>query len=343
MENSAVENSAAKNKEPKTPTVQNQPENQPSTLEVTSAWVKQQALAVGFHQVGIATIEAEPSDAENSAKVALQSWLAQGFQADMGWMEGDRRQNIRQVLPTAQSIICVALNYYTPAQRPEGEQYAKISRYGWGRDYHRILTKKLKQLTTKLLARSPQVEARLYADTGPVQDKFWAQQAGLGWNAKNGNVITQNYGSWVFLGEIITNLPLTPDSPHTAHCGSCTRCLEACPTQAIRGPGVVDANRCIAYHTIENRGSQLPEAIAQNLQNWVAGCDICQDVCPWNQRFAQPTDVEGFSPYPDNIAPTLTELANITEEEWNRRFPASALRRIKPAMLRRNAQAALDG
>ncbi len=313
---------------------------------VSSETIKQQAIALGFHQVGIAAIAPEPSAAEQASQNALNDWLARGFQADMGWMESQKRQDIRQLMPAAKSIICVALNYYSDEQRPEGNQYAKISRYGWGRDYHRVLTKKLKQLSDWLVSQHSDlaldgIEARLYADTGPVQDKFWAQQAGLGWIAKNGNVITRSYGSWVFLGEIITNLPLASDRPHTAHCGSCTRCISACPTDAIRAPGVVDANRCIAYHTIENRAQVLPEAIATNLQNWVAGCDICQDVCPWNQRFAQTTDVEGFQPYPKNVAPTLAELANITDAEWERRFPASALRRIKPAMLRRNAQAAL--
>ncbi len=303
--------------------------------------VKQQAIALGFHQVGIAAIDPQPSAAEQSAQGALEHWLAQGFQADMGWMDSDRRKDIRQVMPSAQSIICVALNYYTDHQRPEGVEYAKISRYGWGRDYHRVLTKKLKQLATWLQDQGSDIEARLYADTGPVQDKFWAQQAGIGWLAKNGNVITRRYGSWVFLGEIITNIPLAADRPHTAHCGSCTRCISACPTEAIRAPGVVDANRCIAYHTIENRAEVLPEAIANNLNNWVAGCDICQDVCPWNQRFAQETDVEAFQPYPENVAPTLAKLAEISEADWNSRFPASALRRIKPPMLRRNAQAAI--
>ncbi|MGB7251773.1 MAG: tRNA epoxyqueuosine(34) reductase QueG [Phormidesmis sp.] len=312
----------------------------PQREAIDSDTVKSQAIAIGFHLVGIAVISPEPSAAEQATRSALQSWLAQGFQADMGWMESAKRQDIRQVLPGAQSVICVALNYYSEAQRPAGDQYAKISRYGWGRDYHRVLTQKLKQLMVWLQAQDPAIEARLYADTGPVQDKFWAQQAGLGWNAKNGNVISRRYGSWIFLGEIITNLPLRPDAPHTAHCGTCTRCIAACPTEAIHAPGVVDANRCIAYHTIENRADVLPEAIAQNLQNWVAGCDICQDVCPWNQRFAQPTDIDAFEPYPKNIAPTLSELAEITEEDWNQRFPASALRRIKPPMLRRNARAA---
>jgi epoxyqueuosine reductase len=312
----------------------------PDSLDTEA--IKQQALALGFHQVGIVAIAEQPSPAEQAATVALQDWLAQGFQADMGWMASDRRADIRKIMPTARSLICVALNYYTPHRRTTGPQYAKISRYGWGRDYHRILTGKLKQFCQWLQAQGEGIEARSYADTGPVQDKFWAQQAGLGWIAKNGNVITRRYGSWVFLGEIITNLALPADQPHSAHCGSCTRCITACPTEAIRAPGVVDANRCIAYHTIENRAAQLPEAIATNLQNWVAGCDICQDVCPWNQRFAQETDEPGFQPYPHNVNPTLAELADLSDDEWSQRFPASALRRIKPAMLRRNARAALS-
>ncbi|MEO0459026.1 MAG: tRNA epoxyqueuosine(34) reductase QueG [Cyanobacteria bacterium P01_A01_bin.114] len=306
------------------------------------------ALEIGFHNVGIAAIAPTPTDAEQSTQAALQEWLAQGFHSDMAWMNNPKRQDVRQLMPAARSIICLALNYYTPHSRPVGQQYAKISRYGWGRDYHRILHKKLKQFSLWLQAqgetqdrpRNEPIQTRYYADTGPIQDKFWAQQAGLGWVAKNGNVITRDYGSWVFLGEVLTTLNLSPDAPHTAHCGTCTRCLDACPTEAIRAPGVVDANRCIAYHTIENRDAELPGAIAARLNNWVAGCDICQDVCPWNQRFAQETDVDGFQPYPENIAPRLDDLANLTEAEWNRRFPASALRRIKPEMWRRNAQAA---
>ncbi len=312
------------------------------TTLLDSEAIKHKAIALGFHKVGIAAIPAEISAAEQGVKGSLQSWLSQGYQADMAWMSNPKRQDIRTVMPEAASMICVALNYYTDHQRPTGPDYAKIARYGWGRDYHRVLTKKLKQLLVWMRSQDPTIIARLYADTGPVQDKFWAQQAGIGWNAKNGNVISREYGSWIFLGEIITNLDLTPDRPHAAHCGTCTRCLDACPTKAIREPGVVDANRCIAYHTIENRAKQLPDAIASNLQNWVAGCDICQDVCPWNQRFAQATDIADFEPYPGNVAPSLAELANITAEEWQQRFPASALRRIKPEMLRRNASAAME-
>ena len=322
--------------------------------------VKQKALDLGFHLVGIANAHGiagddQPDHLDNEERSDralhpqsnphLLTWLAAGHHADMGWMEHPKRQDIKLLMPSVQSVICVALNYYTPHDRPSGEEYAKISRYGWGRDYHRILHKKLKALALWLEAQNEAqnetIEARYYADTGPIQDKVWAERAGLGWIAKNSNVITRQYGSWVFLGEVLTNAKLTPDRPHTPHCGTCTRCLDACPTQAISPAFVVDANRCIAYHTIENRAEELPPAIAPHLQGWVAGCDICQDVCPWNQRFAQETDVADFQPYPQNIAPTLEAIAQITDEDWNQQFPASALRRIKPQMLRRNAQANL--
>lgn len=277
---------------------------------------------------------------------ALKSWLAQGYHADMDWMKNPKRQDVRSILPDVRSIICVALNYYTPQQRPEGEEYAKISRYGWGRDYHRVLHKKLKAFAVWLEAQASEegktIVARYYADTGPIQDKAWAERVGIGWVSKNSNVITREYGSWVFLGEVLTNLELCPDRPHTQHCGTCTRCLEACPTQAITQPFVVDANRCIAYHTIENRGDVIPPNVADRMQGWVAGCDICQEVCPWNQRFAQPTDVAEFQPHPWNIGPKLSELAELSDQEWSDRFPASALRRIKPEMLRRNARASLQ-
>ena len=306
---------------------------------VTRYQIEQKATELGFHRFGIASVNAE--NAEDTQR--LRSWLDRGYHAQMDWMKNPKRQDIRAAMPGVKSAICVALNYYTPHQRPEGREYAKISRYGWGRDYHRVMHKQLKALALWLGSRGEGVETRYYADTGPIADKVWAQRAGIGWIAKNGNVITRDFGSWVFLGEVLTNLELEIDRPHTQHCGTCTRCLEACPTGAIVEPFVVDANRCIAYHTIENRAEELPEAIASRLQGWVAGCDICQDVCPWNQRFASRTDVTEFHPYPDNLAPKLSELAHLSEEEWNRRFPASALRRIKPHMWRRNAKAASNG
>lgn len=247
--------------------------------------IKAEAIALGFDKVGIASVD--PPDTE--ALAALDRWLAQGYQAEMDWMASDRRRDVRNLLPNAQSVICVALNYYSGDHPDPSPEVGKIARYAWGRDYHRVVEKRLKALARWLQTQQPDCECRWYVDSGPIADKVWAQRAGLGWIAKNSNVISREFGSWIFLGELVTTLALPADRPHTAHCGSCSRCLEACPTQAIVEPYVVDANRCIAYHTIENRAADLPAAIAQNLQGWVAGCDICQEVCPWNQRFAQIT------------------------------------------------------
>ena len=307
-------------------------------MSLNSQKIKTAAIDLGFHEVGIARI----GEYQDNAVKNLKNWLNSGYQADMDWMANPKREDIRACMPEVRSLISVALNYYTPQQHSTAPGTAKISRYGWGRDYHKVMGKKLKALANWLRSQDESILVRYYADTGPVQDKVWAQRAGLGWLAKNGNLITRKYGSWVFLGEILTNLELTPDLPHTSHCGTCTRCITACPTGAIIKPHVVDANRCIAYHTIENREPELPSEIAKNLSGWVAGCDVCQDVCPWNQRFAKETNINDFQPYPVNVEPELSELAELTEIEWDRRFRASALRRIKPAMWRRNAHANLN-
>jgi epoxyqueuosine reductase len=308
-------------------------------MPLNKSEIKTAALDIGFHLVGITAID---DDFEDNAVKHLKSWLNLGYQADMEWMTNPNREDIRALMPEVRSLICVALNYYTPHQHSDDPQIAKISRYGWGRDYHKVMGKKLKALSNWLRSQDSSIVTRHCVDTAPVQDKVWAQRAGIGWIAKNGNVITTEYGSWVFLGAVLTNLELSPDQVHTNHCGTCTRCITACPTDAIVQPHIVDANRCIAYHTIENRAPELPQAIAENLSGWVAGCDICQDVCPWNQRFAKETNISDFQPYTANIQPKLSQLANLSETDWDQRFRASALRRIKPAMWQRNAYANLN-
>jgi epoxyqueuosine reductase len=306
-------------------------------LLIDPAGIKKQAKEIGFHLVGIATID--PKLVQQTAD-RLDQWLSQGYHAEMKWMTNPRRRDPCEILPTAKSIIAVALNYYQPDARPPGA--AKISRYAWGKDYHQVCTKKLKALHQWLQAIYPDNQFRYYTDTGPIGDKVWAEAAGLGWIGKNGNLITRKYGSWVFLGEIITDLEISSDRTHQEHCGTCTRCLTACPTQAIVSPFVVDAGSCIAYHTIENRAEKLPESIEQNLQGWVAGCDICQDVCPWNQQFAQATDVEEFAVDARRVNGSLADLAVMSDEEYQEQFRGSALKRIKPYMFRRNARANLS-
>ncbi|APB32847.1 putative iron-sulfur cluster binding protein [Gloeomargarita lithophora Alchichica-D10] len=296
---------------------------------LTAEAVKAEASRLGFHRVGIASVTPAPNS-------HLSEWLAAGYQGDMAWLSDERRHDLERVLPGVRSVIAVALNYYWPGAQPA---VGKIARYAWGRDYHRVVGRRLKAFAHWLQQSAPDTQTRAYVDTGPVAEKLWAEWAGLGWVGKHSNLITRQYGSWVVLGEVLTTLELTPDAPHREHCGTCTRCLEACPTQAIVRPFVVDSRRCIAYHTIENRQAELPPAIAANLQGWLAGCDICQEVCPWNQRFAQPTDIQEFAP---RLPPwSLRVWAALDVETWDQSLRGSALRRIKPAMWRRNAQALL--
>ncbi|NJK61422.1 MAG: tRNA epoxyqueuosine(34) reductase QueG [Synechococcaceae cyanobacterium SM2_3_1] len=305
----------------------------PQTL---SNSLKQAAQQLGFDQVGIASLRSPPHLA------SLQEWLAAGYQADMDWMDNPHRQDPDQVLQGVRSVVCVAMNYYTPHPHSSDPSRARISRYAWGRDYHRVLGRRLKAFCQWLSTELPESRSRWYVDTGPVMEKPWAQQAGLGWIGKNSLLLTREWGSWIFLGVVLTTLDLDPDPPHPNHCGTCTRCLQACPTQAIVAEGVVDARLCLAYQTLENQAEVIPPQVGKQMQSWVAGCDICQDVCPWNRRFAKPTQIEDFQPYPWNQAPSLGELVSLSDSEFDQRFRASALRRVKVGRLRRNARAALD-
>ncbi len=316
---------------PQLPDLAHSPQD-PQTL---SHSLKQAVRQLGFDQVGIASVYAPPHLA------SLQKWLGAGYQADMTWMDNPKRQDPSLVLEGVRSVVCVAMNYYTPHPHSQDPRRARISRYAWGRDYHRVLGRRLKALCQWLSAELPESQSRWYVDTGPVMEKPWAQQAGLGWIGKNSLLLTREWGSWIFLGVVLTTLELTPDRPHTNHCGTCTRCLQACPTRAIVAEGVVDSRLCLAYQTLENQAEAIPAQVGTQMQGWVAGCDICQDVCPWNHRFAKPTEIEDFQPYPWNQAPTLQELASLTESEFDQRFRASPLRRVKLRRLRRNARAAL--
>ncbi len=290
--------------------------------------IKDQALALGFSKVGVARV----TDLADQGRY-LQQWLTQGYQAHMTWMEDPRRQDIHLVLEGIQSVIVVALNYRTPDRAPK-KGSGRISLYTRGRDYHKVLGRRLKALTRWLREQAPDQRHRWYVDTGPVNEKIWAQQAGVGWIGKNSLLLTRDYGSWVFLGVVLTTLALPPDPLHSAHCGTCTRCLEACPTGAILPGSIVDSNRCLAYHTLENPDPVLPADL--DLQGWVVGCDLCQTCCPFNQRgaFSELTD---FQPRPQTIDVPLTDFAHMSDQifdDWSR---GMALRRVKGHRLRRNA------
>jgi len=249
----------------------------------------------------------------------------------------DKRRDPTQLLPGAKSVVCVALNYYTDVPHSEDVHCGKISRYAWGDDYHHIVGSKLEHLLAFVTSSGSGISGKIYVDTGPVMEKALAQRAGIGWVGKHTNLITAEAGSWVFLGELLLDVELAYDQPATDQCGNCTLCLEACPTQAIVEPYVLNANLCISYLTIENRGI-MPDELAGKFDRWIYGCDICQDVCPWNLNGARPTLEPGFLPRDCNRAPGLEEIASLSEAEFQKRYRGSAMKRAKLNGLRRNAE-----
>lgn len=304
--------------------------------------IKERALEIGFQKVGV--VRAEPL-AEEAGQ--LKRWLADNFHGEMRWMEREpeKRLDPRLLLPGAKSLIAVALNYYTPHEHEEESGRGKISRYAWGDDYHDVVREKLGELLGWIRGQRPETRGKICVDTAPILDKAWAVRAGLGWLGKHSNVITKDYGSWVFIGEILLDLELSYETERVEdHCGTCTACLDACPTDAIVAPYVVDSNRCISYATIELRSPELPRKITENLSGWLYGCDICQDVCPWN-RFEKPTDEKRFEPRPGNVSPDLDRIIGLTREEYVEKFRRSAIKRTKLSGLKRNARAlkAKDG
>jgi epoxyqueuosine reductase len=301
--------------------------------------IKAQARALGFQKVGI--VRAEPLSNERDR---LQEWLRRGYQGEMAWMDRDpeQRTDPAKLFPDARSVVVVARNYYTPAQHDNDLDgipgSGKVSRYAWGDDYHDVVGEKLRALLAWIQEQWPTAVGKVCVDIQPMMDKAWAQRAGLGWIGKHTNLITRDYGSWIFIGELLLNLELVYDNQRVEdHCGACTLCIEACPTAAIVEPYLVDSNRCISHASIESRAPEMPAEIAANLEGWFYGCDICQDVCPWN-RFAQNSEEDRFAPRPDNVNVNLTEILQLTPETYATRFRRSAMKRAKISGLQRNAR-----
>jgi epoxyqueuosine reductase len=299
--------------------------------------IKAKALQLGFSKVGVARAEELAQEGAH-----LREWLDRGYGASMDWMGREREKRIdpRNVLSNAKSVISVAMNYYTPEPHSANPEVGKISRYAWGDDYHIVLTERLELLKEFIAVEIPGAHAKLYVDTGPAMDKAWAQRAGIGWIGKHTNVISKEFGSWIFLGEIIVDATLEYDEPFLDFCGFCRACIDACPTDAIVEEYVLDSNKCISYLTIEHRG-ELPKELTPDFENWVYGCDICQDVCPWN-RFQQETREKAFQPREFNKAPALSDLSLMRQEEFTERFRKSPIKRTKRSGLSRNANAILD-
>lgn len=294
------------------------------------------ARELGFEKVGI--VRAEALRAEQTH---LEEWLRRGFHGEMRWMEREteKRTDPRKIFPAARSVVVVALNYFTPHNHEARPTHGKISRYAWGDDYHDVVGEKLKSLLAWIKEEFPEAEGKVCVDIQPAMDKAWAARAGLGWIGKHTNLITREYGSWIFLGELLLNLELEHDEEGAEdHCGSCTLCIDACPTGAIVEEYVLDSRRCISYATIELRAEEMPEDVSNNLDGWLYGCDICQEVCPWN-RFEQASVEERFEPRAGCTSLKLSDLIEMTHEEYVERFRRSAMKRAKLSGLKRNAHA----
>ncbi len=280
----------------------------------------------------------------NDERKRLNEWLARGYHGEMRWLARDPelRTDPRKLFPDARSVVVVAKNYYTPRKHTDDPQTGKVSRYAWGDDYHDVVGEKLRSLLAWIQQEVPVTNGKVCVDIQPMMDKAWAARAGLGWIGKHTNLITTEYGSWVFIGELLLNLELEYDDEIvTDHCGSCTLCIDACPTQAITEPYIVDSNKCISYATIELRDAELPAPVAENLEGWFYGCDICQDVCPWN-RFEETTDESRFQPREGNVNASLEEMLDLTPAAYAERFRNSAMKRAKLSGLQRNARALLE-
>ncbi|MGQ9630037.1 MAG: tRNA epoxyqueuosine(34) reductase QueG [bacterium] len=295
--------------------------------------IKARAKELGFCKVGFAEAKALP-EAEH-----LREWLLRRYHAGMGWMarNPERRLDPRLLVPGARSVIVAAMNYYTPQKHTQNPRCGRISRYALGEDYHDVLKGRLRELLQFIALKNPEARGRAFVDTAPIMEKVWAVRAGVGWQGKNSIVVTREFGSWVFLGEIVSNLDLEPDEPARDLCGRCSLCIEACPTRAIVAPRVVDSNRCIAYLTIEHRGP-IPKELQEKMGNWIFGCDICQEICPWN-RSAEETQEAALRDRGYDLA--LNCLSSMSLEEFRQAFRRSPIKRARYEGLLRNIAIAM--
>jgi epoxyqueuosine reductase len=299
--------------------------------------IRAEARRLGFEACGIA--QAAPLD-EDARR--LEAWLAKGYHGKMQYMENhfELRTDPCKLVPGARSVVTLLMNYFPGAR--QSDEAPRIAKYAWGKDYHEVIREKLNQLLAYIRAHIGEVNGRGFVDSAPVLERSWAVRSGLGWIGKNGNLLNKDHGSFFFLATLITDLELTPDPPfETDHCGTCTRCLDACPTDALVSPTVVDGSRCISYLTIELKDELIPSEFHDKMEGWMFGCDICQDVCPWN-RFAQPHTEPAFTPLPGVLDLSRQQWEALDEETFRALFRHSPLKRSKWKGIKRNLKLVRD-
>lgn len=291
--------------------------------------IKTKASAFGFQSCGISKADFLEEEAPH-----LEKWLKNNFHGEMKYMENyfDKRLDPRLLVEGSKSVISLSYNYF-PEEKLQNENF-KIAKYAYGEDYHEVIKEKLRTLVAELQEEIGEFSFRIFVDSAPVLEKAWAKKSGIGWVGKNSNLITKKNGSFYFLAEIICDLELIQDYEVTDHCGSCTKCIDACPTQAIVSDKIIDGSKCISYATIELK-DQIPDFFKDKMEDWMFGCDICQDVCPWN-RFSAPTLEEKFKPNSEIKNFTKQEWKDITQEVFSSVFRKSAVKRTKFAGLKRN-------
>lgn len=302
----------------------------PSPKTENAKLIKQEAQRLGFMYCGISKAEFLEDEAPK-----LEEWLNKNYHGTMGWMANhfDKRLDPTKLVPGAKSVVSVLLNYY-PEKEQKDLNAPKISKYAFGGDYHYVIKDKLKELAHFIEENIGGVSGRAFVDSAPVMDKVWAKRSGLGWVGKNTNLIHPKHGSFFFIGELILDLELEPDGSIKDYCGTCTACLDACPTDALVAPYQIDASRCISYLTIELK-EQIPTEFKGQMDGWAFGCDVCQDVCPWN-RFSKPHNEPAFDPKEGLLEMTESDWEEITEDVFRRLFKNSAVKRTKYSGLKRN-------
>jgi epoxyqueuosine reductase len=308
-----------------------------SSVEKNTQRIKNKTKDLGFFFCGISKADFLEDEA-----IHLESWLKRNYHGKMGYMENhfDKRLDPRLLVEDAKSVVTVLLNYY-PENTQTDSEAPKLSKYAYGEDYHFVIKDKLNELVAFIQKEIGEVAGRAFVDSAPVMDKAWAKKSGAGWLGKNTNIIHPKNGSFFFIAELIIDLELEPDGPIKDYCGSCTRCIDACPTEAIVEPYMVDGSKCISYLTIELKDAILPNEFHGKMDNWMFGCDICQDVCPWN-RFSKPHTENRFKPHDNLLHLTKNDWKDLTQEVFGDLFKNSAVKRTKFDGLKRNIDFILD-